>query len=184
MRFPAVCCAALLVALTGCSDRTPVPVTPPPPPPSAWTLMDSQEVAKELIGDALKRPWVSQFRDRTSHAPGVSVGEITDHSQGQVDIAAFAAELGHVLAASDRVHLVVDGKSDFVIKGAVSAEDGQAKGEPVKLYQIDLKLVDGASGDAICPLPIERTKSDNVAPAAPAAPVAVPAPATPPAGSK
>jgi hypothetical protein len=178
MRFPAVCCAALLVALTGCSDRTPAPVPPPPPPPSAWTTADSQEIAKELIGDALKRPWVSQFRDRTSHAPGVSVGEITDHSHGQVDIAAFAAELGHVLAASDRVHLVVDGKADFIIKGAVSAEDGQSQGEPVKLYQIDLKLVDGATGDAICPLPIERTKSDKVVP------VAEPAPAKPPTGSK
>jgi hypothetical protein len=162
MRFPAVCCAALLCALTGCSDRTPEAAPPPPPPPSAWTAVDSQEVAKELIGDALKRPWVSQFRDRTSHAPGVSIGEITDRSQGQVDIAAFAAELGHVLAISDRVHLVVDGKADFIIKGAVSAEDGTSQGEPVKLYQIDLKLVDGATGDAICPLPIERTKSDKV----------------------
>jgi len=170
MRFPAVCCAALLVALTGCSDRTPESAPPPPPPPSAWTALDSQEVAKELIGDALKRPWVSQFRDRTSHAPGVSVGEISDRSHGQVDIAGFAAELAHVLAGSDRVHLVVDGKADYIIKGAVSAEDGVKDGEPVKLYQIDLKLVDGGSGDAICPLPIERTKSDKVAPAAEAAP--------------
>jgi len=178
MRFPAVCCAALLVALTGCSDNTRPPPPPPPPLPSAWTTVDSQEVAKELIGDALKRPWVSQFRDRTSRAPGVSVGDITDHSQGQVDITAFAAELAHVLAASDRVHLVVDGKADFIIKGAVSAEDGQSQGEPVKLYQIDLKLVDGATGDAICPLPIERTKSDKVVPPAEAVP------AKPPAGSK
>jgi hypothetical protein len=181
MRFPAVCCAALLVALTGCSGDTRPPPPPPPPPPSAWTLVDSQEVAKELIGDALKRPWVSQFRDRTSHAPGVSVGQITDRSQGQVDIAAFAAELGHVLAASDRVHLVVDGKADFIIKGAVSAEDGTSQGEPVKLYQIDLKLVDGVSGDAICPLPIERTKSDKVVPAADATPAA---PIKPPSVSK
>jgi hypothetical protein len=179
MRFPAVCCAALLVALTGCSsDRTPVSAPPPPPPPSAWTAVDSQEVAKELIGDALKRPWVSQFRDRTSHAPGVSIGEIADRSHGQVDIAGFAAELAHVLAASERVHLVVDGKADFIIKGAVGAEDGVSQGEPVKLYQIDLKLVDGGSGDAICPLPIERTKSDKVVPGAEAAP------ARPASGSK
>ncbi len=179
MRFPAVCCAALLIALialTGCG-REPAPLLPPPPPPSAWTATDSQEVAKELIGDALRRPWVSQFRDRTTHAPGVSVGAITDHAQGQVDLTGFTAALAHELAGSERVHLVTEGKPDFTISGVVSAEDGQRQGEPVKLYQIDLKLIDAATGDAICPLPIERTKSDKVveppasAPPAPAAAV-------------
>jgi len=182
MRFPAVCCTALLVALTGCSDRTPAPPPPPPPPPpSAWTPVESRQAADDLIGDALKRPWVNEFHDRTSHLPGVRVGDIADRSQGQVDVSGLSSQLARALAASGRVTLVQgSGKADFIIQGSVSAEDGQSQGEPVKRYEIDLKLVDCISGDAICPLPLEVTKSDKV----PTANEAPPAPAVHPAGAK
>jgi hypothetical protein len=135
-------------------------------------------VADDLVSDALKRPWVNEFHDRTKRIPAVRVGAITDRSQGQVDLDGLTAQLQRALAASARVTLAQGvGKSDFTITGAVSAEDGQNQGEPVKRYAIDLKLIDGVSGEAICPLPIELTKSDKLpagneppAPTSPAAP--------------
>lgn len=193
MRSIAVFCAALtiLALVAGCAGRGPQPApaapAPPPPPPSAWTDADSRQVADELIGEALKRPWISEFRDRTGQAPLVRIGAITERSQGAVDVAGLAGHLARALDASGRVH-TVDAASkqapDFVLQGTVGEQDGQDNGEPVKFYQIDLKLIDAKSGDAVCPLPIEKRKDDKVV--EPAKPAAQPAPAgdKPPGGNK
>lgn len=165
-----------LGALVACGRQEPIPEpVAPTPPPSAWLEADSHAVADELVGELLKRPWVGQFRDRTGQRPKVAVGTITDRSQGAVDVAVFTAELSRAFAAGQVTVVAAGTVPDFILGGAVGAEDAQEGGEPVKRYQIDLKLVEAKSGDPATPsLSIERKKDDKVVPPpAPSAPAGV-----------
>lgn len=176
MRLSFLLCVVVL--LVGCG-RTPPPVVeqaPPPPPPSAWLEADSKAVADELMGELLKRPWVGTWRERLTRQPKVAVGELTDRSHGAVDIAALSAQLARALGAGGQVAVVDKAAADLLLGGAVGAEDGQDNGEPVKRYQIDLKLVEAKGGDSVAALSIERKKDDKIVAPAPAP--AVPSPAT------
>jgi hypothetical protein len=147
-------------------------------------------VADELIGEILKRPWVSGFRDGNGRAPVVRVGTITDRTtdadktNGTVDIVVLTAELDRALSASGAVTVpVADGGTppDFRVNGSVCAADGIDNGHPVRRYSVDLMVVDGKSGEPVCPVSIERAKDDSVSTAPPPVPPAKPeeAPAKP-----
>lgn len=172
---PSVLCTALLsvAILAGCGRRTEEVVqAPPPPPPSAWVTADSAAVADELVGEMLKRPWVAEFKERTGRVPKVALGEFSDRSRGDVDLATHRAELARALGAGGVVQVLDTSEgADFVLRGAVGAHDGTAGDVPVKRYQIDLTLADARTGDVATPsLSIERQKDDRaVTPAAPAA---------------
>lgn len=169
MRLPLLLCAVVLLA--SCS-RTPPPVVeqaPPPPPPSAWLEADSKAIADELMGELLKRPWVGTWRERLNRQPKVAVAALTDRSQGAVDVAALAAQFARALGAGGQVAVVDQAAADLLLSGTVGAEDGQDNGEPVRRYQIDLKLTEVKGGDPVTPsLSIERKKDDKVVAPAPA----------------
>ena len=169
MRLPlllSLCAVALLVAC----GRTPAPVVEqaPPPPPSAWLETDSKAIADELMGELLKRPWVGTWRERLTRQPKVAIGELADRSHGAVDMATLSAQFARALAAGGQVAVVDKAAADLLLSGTVGAEDGQDNGEPVKRYQIDLKLVEAKSGDSVTSLSIERKKDDKVVTPAPA----------------
>ncbi len=170
MRLFSLLCVVALFA--GCA-RTPPPVVeqaPPPPPPSAWLEADSKAVADELVGEMLKRPWVATWRERLNHQPKVAVGDLNDRSHGAVDMVVLSAQLTRALGAAGQVTVVDKAAADFLLAGSVGAEDGQDNGEPVKRYQIDLKLVETKGGDSITTLSIERKKDDKIVAPAPDAP--------------
>jgi hypothetical protein len=164
--LPLLLCSVALLAACG---RTPPPVVeqaPPPPPPSAWLEPDSKAVADELMTELLKRPWVATWRERLNRQPKVAVGELADRSHGAVDLTALAAQLTRALGAGGQVAVADKAAADLLLTGSVGAEDGVDNGEPVKRYQIDLKLVEAKSGDSVTTLSIERKKDDKVVPAA------------------
>ena len=170
---PSVFCAALLsvAILAGCGRRAEETVqAPPPPPPSAWVQDDSAKVADELVGEMLKRPWVGEFRQRTGRAPKVALGEFSDRAKGGVDLALHRGELARALAVGGVVEVLgaTEG-ADFLLKGAVGANDGVDGDLPVRRYQIDLTLVDAKTGDVATPsLSIEKQKDDRAVPTTPA----------------
>ena len=170
MRLTLLLCVVVLLAACG---RTPPPVVEqaPPPPPSAWLETDSKAVADELMGEMLKRPWVASWRERLTRQPKVAIGDLTDRSHGAVDMAALSAQLTRALGAGGQVAVVDKAAADLLLSGSVGAEDGQDNGEPIKRYQIDLKLAEPKSGDSVAMLSIERKKDDKAI-----APVPVPSP--------
>jgi hypothetical protein len=175
MRASVFCAAVLSVAiLAGCSRRAEETVqAPPPPPPSAWIQADSAKVADELVGEMLKRPWVGEFKTRTGRVPKVALGDFSDRAKGGVDLAVHRSELARALAVGGVVQVLdtTEG-ADFLLKGAVGANDGTDGDLPVKRYQIDLTLADAKTGDVATPsLSIEKQKDDRALPP--------PAPATP-----
>lgn len=176
---PSVLCTALLsvAILAGCGRRAEETVqAPPPPPPSAWIQADSATVADELVGEMLKRPWVAEFKERTGRVPKVALGDFSDRSKGEVDLAIHRRELARALGTGGVVQVLdtTEG-ADFILKGAVGANDGAAGDVPVKRYQIDLTLADAKTGDVATPsLSIEKQKDDRVAP--PPAPSPAPKP--------
>jgi hypothetical protein len=184
MRSSIFCAVLLSVAiLAGCSrraaeDEVAVVQAPPPPPASAWVMADSAAVADELVGEMLKRPWVSEFKERTGRVPKVALGAISDRSRGAVDLEVHRRELARALAAGGVVQVLGEPQgADFVLKGAVGSNDGVDGDVPVKRYQIDVALADAKTGDVATPtLSIEKQKDDRVAPPAPPAPAATPAP--------
>lgn len=182
MRLSVLCTALLSVAiLAGCSRRAEETVqAPPPPPPSAWVQADSAKVADELVGEMLKRPWVGEFKERTGRVPKVALGEFSDRSKGDVDLALHRSELARALAVGGVVQVLdMTEGADFLLKGAVGSNDGTAGDVPVKRYQIDLTLADAKTGDVATPsLSIEKQKDDRVVAPAPVAPAPV-APTTP-----
>jgi hypothetical protein len=189
MRSFFLCTALLSVTiLAGCGRRAEETVqAPPPPPPSAWVQADSTKVADELVGEMLKRSWVGDFKERAGRVPKVALGEFSDRSKGDVDLALHRAELARALAVGGVVQVLdtTEG-ADFILKGAVGSNDGTAGDVPVKRYQIDLTLADAKTGDVATPsLSIEKQKDDRAVVVAPAAapalaPTAKPAPAPAP----
>ena len=182
MRLSVLCTALLSVAiLAGCGRRAEETVqAPPPPPPSAWVQADSAKVADELVGEMLKRSWVGDFKERSGRVPKIALGEFSDRSKGDVDLALHRSELARALAVGGVVQVLdtVEG-ADFLLKGAVGSNDGTDGDVPVKRYQIDLTLADAKTGDVATPsLSIEKQKDDRVA--APPAPAPAPAQAPTP----
>jgi hypothetical protein len=155
------CVSGLMIA--GCSRQPEPVVAPPPPPPSAWVMADSASVADELVPLLLKRSWVSDFKQRTGNAPKIALGQISDRSQGAIDGEVYASQLRRALGADSTV-LLVDTReaADFLLKGSVGANDGNDGDLPVRRYQIDLTVIERASGDIATPtVSIEKQKDDR-----------------------
>jgi len=166
MRLTLLCPVLLTVMMNvGCSRHSDEALnTSPPPPLSAWVASDSVAVADELVPILLKRSWVADFKQRTGQLPKVALGPISDRSQGSIDLEVYRGELRRVLAAGEVVQ-VVDARdaADFLLKGSVGANDGTEGDVPVRRYQIDLVMVERASGDVATPsLSIEKQKDDRV----------------------
>ncbi|MBA3708745.1 MAG: hypothetical protein H0W83_08010 [Planctomycetes bacterium] len=146
--------ACSLVIGMGCGER---PAPPPPPPPakptSSWTDADSAAVAKELMGDATRHPWIAEYRNRLNRLPRVVMGEIVDKSGDHVDVSGFAAELERCLASSLQVGVVRNADAaDVVLDGTINRENGKQ----ASYFQIDLRLEPQDHGDTAWHGSIER----------------------------
>ncbi|MBU2713610.1 penicillin-binding protein activator LpoB [Zooshikella sp. WH53] len=136
----------------------------------AWNDTDSQLVAREMIGDALNRPWLSNFSARRGKTPAVIVGSVRNLSHEHINVRTFVAELerelvnsGHVEFVASRndrnevreermdqdLHASEDTRNaagqergaDFMLQGQINTIIDVNDNKQVRYYQVDLTLV-------------------------------------------
>ena len=136
-----------------------------------WNDTDSQLVSKDMIGDVLSRPWVSDFQAQKGKKPRVIVGTVLNKSMEHINTEPFIKDLERELINSGRIGFVAskeqrgelrderaeqsvnasaetaksNGKeygADFMLKGQINSIEDYAGNKAVKYYQIDLELID------------------------------------------
>lgn len=145
--------APLALVTTGCQRKEAPPPPPPAKPASIWTAEDAKTVATAAIQAATQDAWTSQFRDRNGRAARIAIGEITDHSGKEVDIAGFEAALTAALGdGGDKLAVAQSAETaDCILKGTIGASSATEDGQAVTYFSIDLRFVDAKSGDPIWP---------------------------------
>jgi uncharacterized protein (TIGR02722 family) len=71
-----------------------------------WNDTDSRETAKEMIKEALDRPWVDKFQSKYGKEPIVIVGAVLNKSHDHVPTETFTKDLERELTNSGRVTFV------------------------------------------------------------------------------
>ncbi|MBU2707120.1 penicillin-binding protein activator LpoB [Zooshikella marina] len=136
----------------------------------AWNDTDSQLVAREMITDALSRPWLTNFSAHRSKTPAVIVGSVRNLSHEHINVRTFVAELERELVNSGRVEFVASRNdrneirderkdqdlhasedtrnaagqergADFMLQGQINTIIDVNDNKQVRYYQVDLTLV-------------------------------------------
>jgi len=168
-RFLSVACLGLL--LLACSTK----VTRIDPEETvdlsgAWNDSDSRMVAEEMIGDALSRPWLTEFVSAEGNAPAVIVGTVRNLSHEHINVNTFIADMERELVNSGRVEFVASSGergevrderidqdtharddtrnpageelgADFMLKGQVNTIIDTEGKKQVRYYQVDLTMI-------------------------------------------
>jgi len=135
-----------------------------------WNDTDSRLVSKEMIGDVLNRPWLSDFVQKTGNKPAVIVGEIRNLSHEHIAVGTFVGDMEKELINSGRVDFVASKTerkevreeradqdlhaseetrkamgqeygADYMLKGTINSILDTEGDEQVKYYQVDLTLI-------------------------------------------
>ncbi len=143
-----------------------------------WNDTDSQLVSKEMVNDALTRPWVEEFSSKNNSKPRVIVGTVLNKSHEHINTETFVKDLERELTNSGRVKFVASkeqrdeirqervdqaknastetakssGKesgADFMLKGQINTIMDEAGKMQLKYYQIELELIDVASNEKV-----------------------------------
>jgi hypothetical protein len=136
----------------------------------AWNDSDSRIVADEMIQDALSRPWISSFVNKTGKMPTVIVGTVRNLSHEHINVKTFVADMERALVNSGEVQFVAsstergqirdervdqdlnateDSRSaagkelgaDFMLIGQINTIIDADSNEQVRYYQVDLTLI-------------------------------------------
>ncbi|WP_222937529.1 penicillin-binding protein activator LpoB [Spartinivicinus ruber] len=136
----------------------------------AWNDTDSQLVAREMITDALSRPWIANFSARRGKTPAVIVGTVRNLSHEHINVRTFVAELERELVNSGRVEFVAsrtdrnevreermdqdlhasedsrnaagqERGADFMLQGQINTIFDVNDNKQVRYYQVDLTMV-------------------------------------------
>ena len=135
-----------------------------------WNDTDSRLASKEMIGDVLSRPWLSDFVQKTGNKPAVIVGEIRNLSHEHIAVGTFVGDMERELINSGRVDFVASKTerkeireersdqdlhaseetrkamgqeygADYMLKGTINTIIDAEGDEQVKYYQVDLTLI-------------------------------------------
>lgn len=136
-----------------------------------WNDTDAQLVAKEMIEDCLKRPWLENYKSANGgKRPVMVVGNIRNKSHEHIDTEVFTKSFERELVNSGKVRVVAEkqmrkdireerkdiqmnsdpttikkfGKeigADFILLGVVSTIKDEVKQRYVMYYQTDLELI-------------------------------------------
>jgi len=68
-----------------------------------WNDTDSQLVSKEMIGDSLNRPWLTEFVTVKKNKPRVIVGEVLNKSHEHINTDTFVGDLEREVTNSGKV---------------------------------------------------------------------------------
>lgn len=136
-----------------------------------WNDTDSKLVAEEMINDVLSRNWLLEFVSKKSAKPVVIVGAVRNLSSEHIDTGTFVKNMERELTNSGRVRFVASKEdrkeirderldqqssateetakrlaaetgADFMLQGAIRTIIDAIEGKQVKLYQVDLELID------------------------------------------
>ncbi len=164
-----IACAAVI---TGCSSTPQVErigVDEVRDLSGRWNDTDSRLVAEQMVGDVLRRPWLSEFR-LSGRKPVVIVGAIRNHSAEHIEVGIFIKDIERELINSGLVKFVatraerqevrgerLDQQSfsseatatrlasetgaDYMLKGGIKTHIDAVAGKQVKFYQVDLELI-------------------------------------------
>jgi uncharacterized protein (TIGR02722 family) len=135
-----------------------------------WNDTDSQLVSKEMVNDALSRPWIDEFIAKTGKKPRVIVGTVKNRSHEHINTQTFVKDLERELINSGRVIFVASKEerqeireekldqmmhasaatrkqlgeeygADFILQGQINTILDQVSNKTLKYYQVELELV-------------------------------------------
>jgi len=135
-----------------------------------WNDTDSRLVSKEMIQDALSRPWIDEFVSKKGTKPRVIVGTIKNRSHEHINTQTFVKDLERELTNSGRVIFVASKEerqeireekldqlmhasaatrkqlgeewgADFILQGQINTILDQVGNTTLKYYQVELELV-------------------------------------------
>ena len=89
----------------------------------AWNDTDSQLVAREMIEDALSRPWITKFVKKSGTEPTVIVGRVKNLSHEHINTNAFIANIERELINSGEVQFVASADSRQEIRDERADQD-------------------------------------------------------------
>ncbi len=135
-----------------------------------WNDTDSQLVSKEMVSDALSRPWIDEFVSKKGQKPRVIVGTVKNRSHEHINTQTFVKDLERELINSGRVVFVASKEerqeireekldqmmhasaatrkqlgeewgADFILQGQINTILDQSGNKTLKYYQVELELV-------------------------------------------
>jgi uncharacterized protein (TIGR02722 family) len=135
-----------------------------------WNDTDSRLVSEEMIQDCLSRPWITQYILQHSDKPTVIVGTVLNKTDEHIISETFTKDLERAFINSGNVQVVASSAerlevrqereamqehaseesvkkfkkeeaADFMLKGVVNAIIDKEGKKKVKLYQVDLELI-------------------------------------------
>lgn len=98
----------------------------------AWNDTDSQLVAREMVEDALSRPWISKFVKAEGKDPTVIVGRIKNLSHEHINTNTFIADMERELINSGKVQFVASSGNRQEIRDERADQDLNASEETRK----------------------------------------------------
>jgi uncharacterized protein (TIGR02722 family) len=135
-----------------------------------WNDTDSQLTSKEMISDALNRPWRGTFASQTGRRPRVIVGQVLNKTEEHITTETFVKDLERELINSGLVTFVASSSqrdeirserddqaanskagtakqqgmetaADFMVKGQINSIFDGKRGAELKYYQVELELI-------------------------------------------
>lgn len=134
MKNAACLAIAITLALPACASAPPAPppAAPERPEPSAWTDIDSDRAADELVRRCLASGWTRRFQDESSGRPVVRVEPLEDRTRERIATHVLRDAIKQHLFSSGAVDLAEGGSDlDFRLAGEVAGAGGS--------YRITLK---------------------------------------------
>jgi hypothetical protein len=162
----------LFSTIVACSRRTVTRVSPDQSIDLSgrWNDTDSKLVAEEMIGDALTRPWLEDYRSAMGQRPVVIVGMIQNRTAEHIESETFVKDMERQFINSGRVRVVQNAEfreklreeradqnefatmetqsrwgrelgADFMLFGVISSITDSYKNEKVNFYKVNLELV-------------------------------------------
>jgi uncharacterized protein (TIGR02722 family) len=135
-----------------------------------WNDTDARLVAEEMINDALRRPWLTNFVEKNGRKPVVTVGTIRNESSEHIDTETFTNDFERELLNSGQVRFVAskdvrdeirderfeqqdfasketmkkirnETGADFILLGSINTIVDELEGTRVVFYQTDLEMI-------------------------------------------
>lgn len=135
-----------------------------------WNDTDSRLVAEQMVGDVVRRPWLSDFKSTKGRKPVVIVGSVRNLSSEHIEVGTFVKDIERELINSGLVKFVATSSergeirgerldqqsyatestasrlaaetgADYMLKGGIRTHIDAIAGKQVKFYQVDLELI-------------------------------------------
>lgn len=135
-----------------------------------WNDTDSHMVAKTMVQEMVRQPWLDNFTAQQGKPPVVIVGRVLNKSHEHIDVGTFVTDLQRELSNSQKV-IFVAGKNeredireerkeqaiysredtqkrpgqelgaDYMMTGKISTIVDESMGTKAIFYQVDLELI-------------------------------------------